>query len=168
VVRLDLLDIETKLGTAQIRKKIDDGVRMLERFPRQHADHMEGNGVRLETFDAFHHPGMRAIAVAGFPMAIVEPCGPVDADPDANRMCLNEVAPSIVDQHAIGLKMIGDVDFRWTARNGAHRSSYVAASKAPHTSGAGHGFGCPGGDARECNARDCTKDASRTPFGPGS
>ena len=84
MVRLDFLDVETELGTAQIRKKIDDGVRMLERFARQYADHVKGNRVRLETFDSFHYPGMRAVAVAGFPMAIVEPSGAVDADPDAN------------------------------------------------------------------------------------
>ena len=87
---------------------------MLERFARQYADHMKGNRVRLETVDSFHHPGMRAAAVAGSPMAIVEPSGAVDADPDANRMGLNEVAPSIVDEDAIGLKMMGDVDFQRT------------------------------------------------------
>ncbi len=64
---------------------------------------VERNPVRLQSLDTGHHPCVRRLAAAVYPIGIVEGGGAIDADPDQEPVVAEERTPIVVQGDAVGL-----------------------------------------------------------------
>ena len=73
---------------------------------------MEWHTARAKPADAGDRPVKGAAPGAAPTVDVVQPLRPVDADPDIDFGFGEEIAPRVVDQRAVGLKGVGQIDIR--------------------------------------------------------
>src|ERR1700722_711913 len=89
---------------------------------------MERHLVFFQELDAAHHFIVRSFAGAIFAMLVVNVRGTVDADAYAAVVLEEKFAPGIVDESAVGLKIMDDLTFGNTP--GRHQSKrFLVISK---------------------------------------
>lgn len=128
----DLFDIERDLSDFVLNVEIVQLVGIVERFPREHGDHVERHLIAPQFSDAIHHPKLRPVALARFSIAVVKKRRSVNADADVDLMPLKEIAPRVVDQNAIGLEGMSNLHAAGIMCVGNFNRAFVVRDRQHH------------------------------------
>ena len=100
----DLFHVEADVPDLVADEEVVHLVGEVERRAGEDSDDVERDGVRSQPPDPLHDPAVRPQAFAGLAERVVEEGRPVEADADPHGVRLDEVAPRLRDQRAIGLE----------------------------------------------------------------
>src|SRR5271165_1162309 len=104
----DLLHVEADVPDLVAEEEVVHLVGEVERRAGEDGDDVERDGVLSQPPDSLHDPAVRPQALAGLPERVVEKGRPVEADADPHGVRLDELAPRLRDQRAIGLEGMVD------------------------------------------------------------
>ncbi|MGD0042950.1 MAG: hypothetical protein ABSE84_21520 [Isosphaeraceae bacterium] len=104
----DLLHVEADVQDLVADEEVVHLVGEVERRAGEDGDDVERDGVLSQPPDPLHDPAVRPQALAGLAERVVEEGRPVEADADPHGVRLDEVAPRLRDQRAIGLEGMVD------------------------------------------------------------
>jgi hypothetical protein len=114
MVCLNFFDIESRPLDADRLEKVIDLLGMAKGLASDDCNDVEGNMVVLQQSQTPHRHGVRSLAATAFAVQIVKGSGTVDAQPNADVMPLEEVAPRLIQQGAIGLDGMDDPCLGWS------------------------------------------------------
>jgi hypothetical protein len=101
---LNLLDIEGQAPQSVLCEKVPDLVWIVQRVLRENGDDRGLDIVLLQQLDATQRPLKGSPTSSVNALSIVNVPRPIQADPDLDVMALDEIAPLLIDQRAIGLE----------------------------------------------------------------
>ena len=112
VVALGLLDIEADLVDALGKIELEQLFRLVEAGVRQDRNHMERHIVLAQAADAGDRLVECALAAAALAMKVMQFARPVEAHADTDVPVPEQRAPVGIDQRAVGLEGMPDMDGR--------------------------------------------------------
>jgi hypothetical protein len=107
---LDLLDVEPYIPNLVALEEFEDLVRIIERRICQDSDDMEPDLILEKESNTLHHTGMRPVSLAGLAVGVVQKSRTVEAHSNPHRVRLDEVAPLLSDQRAVGLNRVVELN----------------------------------------------------------
>ena len=112
-----LLHVEAHIVDVVLQIEIDQGIGMAQALAGEHRDHGERQIGVLKGSHAAHAVGMATGSPAGESGPVMQKGRPIQADPHLDAVAAQAVAPQVVDQGAVGLHRLIDMDTRVMAEH---------------------------------------------------
>lgn len=106
----DLLDIESDAVGIQAMQEPENILGHLDGFLGQYGYRMKRDMIFLELTDTLQDTKQRALTAAVLAIKIIDESRTVDADPDLEMQFLEEIAPFLIDERAVGLQAMLEAD----------------------------------------------------------